>query len=67
MGIPFTNWKEKEAEANKMSNESLVHALDDCRACVKAMGNDEMKGKDANYYSDEGSIYHRELIRREVY
>jgi len=58
------NWEYKQYIAKGMSIAELNFAIEDCRECIKAMGNDEMKGKDSDYYRDEISIYQAEIDRR---
>ena len=60
------NWNLKQSIAKKMSNDELIFAINDCSECIRALGNDEMKGKDSNYYRDEMSIYSQELERRKM-
>jgi len=51
------NWKAKEQYAKKLSISELSFAINDCIQCVK-------NGIDQGYYSDEASIYRKELNKR---
>jgi hypothetical protein len=58
------DWDNVAGKAKTMSNEELAYAIRDCWECVTRFGNDEMFGKDANYYRDEASVYQQELDSR---
>lgn len=59
------NWDYKASIAKEMTNDELRHSIGDCMKCVSIMGNDDMFGKDGNYYNDEASVYRAELAKRE--
>lgn len=51
------DWKSKESKAKKMSIAELEYAIRDCGLCI-------YNGVDEEYYSDEASVYYKELLKR---
>ena len=62
MLFPFA---EIEKKAKKMSIAELYYAKDDCFKASKALRGCNCKGKDENYYADEGFTYSDEIRRRQ--
>lgn len=58
------NWQQLEDRASRMSKDELTFAIGDCREASRAMQdhNPEL----SNYYSDEASVYVRELQARKL-
>lgn len=58
------NWQALEDKASRMTKDELTFAIDDCREASRAMQdhNPEL----SNYYSDEASVYVRELQARKL-
>lgn len=54
----YIDWKSKAEIAKRMTIAELYGAISDCASCMS-------KGIDEGYYSDEASIYRKELNKRQ--
>lgn len=63
---PQVNWAALEAKAKTMDLAALHYARLDCVKTARALAGSEVKGKDEGYYTDEASVYAREMGRRQT-
>jgi hypothetical protein len=53
----FTDWSRYEEKARGMTEDMLRYAIADCQECIRLRIDEE-------FYSDESSVYSRELTKR---